>query len=138
MFMASQPSSDHACDMDSAPAAAPSDMLLCTEPPADAEWTAPSATPAAHDAGRDPAAPAVAAAAVAPTSLHARFARLPACVQEDILRQLDELSALEEETRGGSGASDPQGVRVSAIDRPVLADLSFCLLLFASVETARL
>lgn len=50
---------------------------------------------------------------MAGTSLAARFARLPAAVQDDILRQLDELSALEEEARAMQ-EPEQQGPRVSA------------------------
>lgn len=71
---------------------------------ADADVLMMSAAAACDDEG-------AAAASAPPTSLRSRFARLSLAVQQDILRQLDELSALEDELREGGPreAAEPQG-----------------------------
>jgi hypothetical protein len=115
MFMAGSaaPASDahmHGSIWADAPAQPlPDAALLCTEATADAGCpAAPTPVPAecAEQCMKT-------TATAAPTSLSARFARLPARVQEDILRKLDELSAMERETRGGRDAEPQGGPRVS-------------------------
>lgn len=105
MFMAgsAQPASDTHMHGSSWAEAAPQPLL---ETAADAGWPAAAPAQCAEQSVE-------AAGAAAPTSLGARFARLPARVQEDILRQLDELSALEDETRSGRDAEAQGGPRVS-------------------------
>lgn len=105
LYMAAQPDDAHSQEVDAAAAAAA--PLLCTEPALDTP-----AGPACYD---DHCPEAEAAAAAVPVPLGVRFARLSPAVQQDILQQLDELSAMEDELRGGSAAPDHecQGPRVS-------------------------
>jgi hypothetical protein len=113
MAASAAPASDahmHGSSWAGASAVSLSDVALtCRETTADAgRPAAPAAVPAeCAEQGVE------ATAAAAPTSLRARFARLPPRVQEDILRKLDELSAMEDEMRGVRDAELQGGPRVS-------------------------
>jgi hypothetical protein len=96
MFMAGPPGAAAPAQLDGMPDA----MLLCTETSTEFAVELPAAAECAE-------------VPVAATSLAARFARLPECVQDDIMRQLDELSAMEDEARAMQ-EPEQQGPRVSA------------------------
>jgi hypothetical protein len=97
MFMAGPPGAAAPAQLDGMPDAA---MLLCTET-------------STEFAAEPPAAAECPEVPLAATSLAARFARLPEFVQDDIMRQLDELSAMEDEARAMQ-EPEQQGPRVRA------------------------